>query len=276
MEQIESIGILGCGWLGFPLGTKLVQDGFEVKGSTTSDDKLIKLKNAGINPYKINLSPTLVEQDSIKDFLQVDLLIVNIPPSLRTKSESFHVEQMKELNKFLGASTVKYLIYISSTSVYPDLNRAVTEEDVKDESMADNKTLFIAEDLFRKNSNINTVIVRCAGLAGYDRNLVRHFAGKKELKGGNCPVNLIHRDDVIGILKMMINGKVWNQTINISAPLHPLRKDLYPYLAKKYNYPLPEYIPSDDSSFKIISTEKLNKLLSYSFKFPDPMEFSFG
>jgi nucleoside-diphosphate-sugar epimerase len=96
------------------------------------------------------------------------------------------------------------------------------------------------------------------------------------LKGGNSPVNLIHRDDVIEILKLIIERDLWGQTINIAAPIHPLRKDLYPYLAKKYNYSLPEYLPTDESSFKIISTEKLENLLNYSFKFPDPMEFSFG
>jgi len=275
VTQIKSIGILGCGWLGLPLGKSLVEDGFEVKGSTTRDDKLASLKDAGIKPYIIHLNPRLQEQDLIKDFLQVDLLVVNIPPSLRTKSESFHVEQMQEVNKYLSSSGVKYLIYISSTSVYPDLNRVVTEEDVKETADADAKTLFLAEDIFRKNSSLKTIIIRCAGLAGYDRNLVKHFAGKKELKGGNSPVNLIHRDDVIQILNVVIKGNYWNDTINISAPVHPLRKELYPYLAEKYNYPLPEYLLADQSPFKIISIEKLKSLVNYNFKFPDPKEFSF-
>lgn len=275
MKEIKRISILGCGWLGLPLGKFLSELGYEVKGSTTSDERLKRLKEAGIEPYKINFNPTLLGQDSIKDFLEVDLLIVNIPPSLRTKSESFHVQQMQELNKYLSSSGVKYLIYISSTSVYPDLNRVVIEDDVKDESMADNKTLFLAEELFRNSLGLKTVIVRCAGLAGYDRNLVKHFAGKKDLKGGNCPVNLIHRDDVIDILKLIITGNCWGETINISAPVHPLRKDLYPYLAKKYNYSLPEYLPTDQSSYKIISTEKQQRLINFSFKFPNPMEFSF-
>mgnify|MGYP003615968040 CR=1 FL=1 len=38
------ISILGCGWLGFPLAQKLIETGYEVKGSTTSESKLEALK----------------------------------------------------------------------------------------------------------------------------------------------------------------------------------------------------------------------------------------
>ncbi len=32
--------ILGCGWLGKPLAVSLLDEGFNVKGSTTSEEKL--------------------------------------------------------------------------------------------------------------------------------------------------------------------------------------------------------------------------------------------
>ena len=31
----NKIGVLGCGWLGFPLAKDLIKQGFKVKGSTT-------------------------------------------------------------------------------------------------------------------------------------------------------------------------------------------------------------------------------------------------
>ena len=45
------ISILGCGWLGFPLAKSLVEKGFSVKGSTTSENKLSILSTAGILFY---------------------------------------------------------------------------------------------------------------------------------------------------------------------------------------------------------------------------------
>jgi nucleoside-diphosphate-sugar epimerase len=273
--MIKTISILGCGWLGLPLGKFLQEKGFTIKGSTTSLEKLELLKQNKIDPYHILLNPHFVG-DNIQSFFQSDLLIIDVPPSLRKQTADFHIEQMKELQKLLQGSFVKYVIYISSTSVYPDVNREVKEEDVFKLEDADNKTLFSAEEIFRKESSVESLIIRCAGLAGYDRNLVRHFAGKKYLKMGNAPVNLIHRDDVIQIVFELIKRNKWNETFNICCPKHPLRKDLYPFLAQKYNYEIPEYIADDTSDFKVINIDKLQKELMYNFKFTDPQEFLYS
>jgi UDP-glucose 6-dehydrogenase len=45
------ISIVGCGWLGLPLGAKLVKNGHRVFGSTTSEEKIEEIKAAGIAPY---------------------------------------------------------------------------------------------------------------------------------------------------------------------------------------------------------------------------------
>lgn len=272
--MIQKISILGCGWLGLPLAEFLIQKKFEVKGSTTTEQKLNQLTNKGIQPYLIHLDPYYRGKD-LPDFLNSDLLIISIPPALRKQSETFHIAQMEELSKRLKSSPVKFVIYISATSVYPDLNREVTEEDVVRVEEADNKILFSAEEIFRREKEMNTLIIRCAGLAGYDRNLVKYFAGKKDLKMGNAPVNLIHRDDVIGIIYSLIQKNKWNETYNVSAPEHPLRKDLYPYLAERYGYPLPHYDLSGKSSFKVINIDKIIRDINYKFKFTDPQNFTY-
>jgi len=268
----KKVSILGCGWLGFPLARHFCEKGWTVKGSTTGEDKVNRLKEAGIIPYLIQLNP-LYKGNSMEAFLDSELLIINIPPSLRKQTENYHVEQMEGFMKHIRSSRVRKVIYISSTSVYPDLNREVLEEDVTSIEQAESKTLFQAEEIFRTEKSLEVVIVRCAGLAGYDRNLVKHFAGKKDLLFGNAPVNLIHRDDVIGIVYELIEKGMWNRTYNISAPEHPLRKDLYSLLAVRYGYEPPQYVDSDKSAFKIISIKKLQKDLNYTFKFTDPREF---
>jgi len=44
----KQIAVLGCGWLGFPLAISLIEKGYLVKGSTTSESKLSDLKSKGI------------------------------------------------------------------------------------------------------------------------------------------------------------------------------------------------------------------------------------
>ena len=58
---MKQISILGCGWLGLPLAQQLVHHGFQINGATTSDAKLVVLKNAGIQPFLINVSSDEIE-----------------------------------------------------------------------------------------------------------------------------------------------------------------------------------------------------------------------
>lgn len=270
--MINKVSILGCGWLGFPLAKYLIQQGFQVKGSTTHEDKKELLKQNGIEPFVLNFKPSL-EGEDVKRFLDSDLLIINIPPGVAKHPANFHVDQMKALKKAIDSSSVKYIIYVSATSVYPESGAVFKEEDVQVLEKAENKTLFSAEELFRMEKGLNVTVLRCAGLVGYDRNPIKYFAGKTNVKAGNAPVNLIHRDDVIQIINSVIKNNYWNQTLNISSPKHPLRKDFYVQLAERYHYAKPQYDLSDTSTNKIVSIEKLIRDLNYSFKFPDPVEF---
>lgn len=54
--------IIGCGWLGLPLAERLVAEGYTVKGSTTSVDKLSLLRQKGIDAYllQLNLVPLII------------------------------------------------------------------------------------------------------------------------------------------------------------------------------------------------------------------------
>ena len=52
---MQKISLLGCGWLGLPLAKSLLEKGFLVNGSTTSEDKISILKREGIRPFLISL-----------------------------------------------------------------------------------------------------------------------------------------------------------------------------------------------------------------------------
>jgi len=48
---MKNVSILGCGWLGKPMAVSLMNDGFLVKGSTTSEIKIQELESLGIESY---------------------------------------------------------------------------------------------------------------------------------------------------------------------------------------------------------------------------------
>jgi UDP-N-acetyl-D-mannosaminuronate dehydrogenase len=83
---MTKISILGCGWLGLPLAKALIENGFSVKGSTTSTDKLALLENAGITPFLIEIGENEINGNVVEFLEESRILIINIPPKLRGNS----------------------------------------------------------------------------------------------------------------------------------------------------------------------------------------------
>ena len=53
---MKTISLLGCGWLGLPLAKQLIEKGYTVKGTTTTEDRMSVLECAGVVPYLPALS----------------------------------------------------------------------------------------------------------------------------------------------------------------------------------------------------------------------------
>jgi nucleoside-diphosphate-sugar epimerase len=269
------ISILGCGWLGFPLAKKLIEIGFEVKGSTTTENKLAVLKSNKIVPYLLELTETKIS-DSVTEFLNdSDILIIDIPPGLRkikeATSEKTFVAKIENLIPFIEKSTVKKVIFISSTSVYSDtaVISTVSENTVLNPDTESVKQLVEVENLLRNNSNFQTTIIRFGGLIGEDRNIVKMLTGKTNIANPDAPINLIHQQDCIGIiceiLKQVQYDKVWNETFNAVAPYHPTRKKYYTEKAKAFHLKEPEFKENTISIGKFVSSEKLETTIGYKF-----------
>jgi nucleoside-diphosphate-sugar epimerase len=274
MSEKADISILGCGWLGLPLAEALVNSGKRVKGSTTSSAKLDMLAQKGIQPYLVNLQPEALDEASLADFLESDVLVLNIPPKLRSDAGSSYLEQLNLLLRAMLDSPVKKVLFASSTSVYNDLNRIVTEDDTALTKENDpGYALLRAEKLFMEREEWLTTIVRFAGLVGEDRRPGRFMAGKKDVPGGDAPVNLIHRDDCVLILKRIIEQEKWGEIYNACSDVHPMRKDFYPAATMALDLEPPTFLEMAETNFKLISNQKLKDDLPYVFQYPDPMHF---
>ena len=263
------ISILGCGWLGLPLGKYLIEKGHIIKGSTTSESKIALLSSVGIEPFLLNFSHQ-IEGDNLDNFLNSEVLIICIPPRAGKFGEDFHVQQIESLLEYLPSSTIKSIIYTSSTSVYPDLNREVTEDDEVIESHA----LIRVENLLKTLPH-NVTILRCGGLMGGERIPAKYFAGKT-INTGKIPVNYVHQEDVIQIITMILEHGYWNETFNVVSPKHPIREEIYLKNCEEFGFKKPIFEePFEEIPFKMISPEKLIYQTGYKFIYDNPLMFKY-
>ena len=266
------VSILGCGWLGFPLAKKLIDNGFEVKGSTTTENKLAVLKSNKIVPYLLELTEHKISECISDFFFFFDILIIDIPPGLRkiteATSEKTFVAKIENLIPFIEKSTIKKVLFISSTSVYDDTAAipTVTEKTVLNPNTESGKQLVEVENLLRNNSNFQTTIIRFGGLLGEDRNIVKMLTGKNNVANPKAPINLIHQEDCIEIICEILKQNCWNETFNAVVPNHPTRKNYYTEKAKQFHLTAPLFNENETNIGKIVSSEKLENVLGYTFK----------
>jgi len=277
MPDKQHISILGCGWLGLPLARALVAEGFSVKGSTTSEAKFARLKDAGAEPFKIIIGETL--EGDIRAFLDSDILVLNIPPGRGEAVVEHHISQVSLLIDALADSPVRHVLFVSSTSVYPSPCREVIEDDASDPDAADSpvgRALLYAEEMLRSESGFSTTVLRFGGLIGPGRNPAEFMQRMTEIANPSQPVNFIHLDDCVRIITEIIGKEAWGEVFNACAPLHPTRSELYAAAAESHGLTaLPEET-SSDNNFKIVSSAKIEKVLGYRFLHPDPLAMARG
>ena len=220
---IKKISVLGCGWLGLPLAIDLIKKGFKINGSTTSIEKIDLLKTNSIAPFLIQLGKT--KHDNLSVFLDSNLLIINVPPGRNKEDVNDYYFKMQSLTESISKSSIKKIIFISSTSVYEECNKFVDEDTMNLSETDSGKRMIEAENIFKNLINIDKTIIRMAGLFGQKRHPGRFFAGKENIPDGLAPINLIHLDDCIGIIEHIICNGLWNETFNGVAPTHPSKME---------------------------------------------------
>ncbi len=236
----ETIGILGCGWLGFPLAKELLQRGYTVKGSTTSQEKVQQLKDAGILPYVIRLEEDHID-GNLEFFEGLSTIVINVPPRLRGKNKSNYVAKISRVVEALRTSDVSQVIFVSSTSVYGNSLGEVTEDTPPQPVTNSGKQLLESEGLLMDDADFETTIIRFGGLVGPTRHPATMLSGRQGLTNGDDPVNLIHLEDAIMMIITVLEKGYLNEIFNGVYPDHPLKRDYYTSEALKRRLEPPIY-----------------------------------
>ena len=270
------ISVLGCGWLGFPLAQYLLREGYKVKGSTTTGEKVVLLKQAGIEAYTIKI-PSNLNVTASEAFWDTDILFLNIPPGrgnggVETKYPKLIGAVRDRIEQ--DGSTITRVIFASSTSVYPSSEGRYTEQDTSLDNTArpSGCAILKAENLLQESDSFSTVVIRFGGLYGYERHPVKYLSGRKNISSPLKPVNLIHQSDCIGIVHSLIKSDIKEGIFNAVSDGHPPRKTLYQSAARHYDLPPPVFDNDSPSAERVISNEKLKQDLGYSFIYPNPLD----
>ena len=274
---MKKVSIIGLGWLGEAAGLLLQKQGYRVIGSSTRPEKVELLRKKGLDAIHFALDPD-PKGTGYSRLFDSEILVVTLPPRSRQGDGELYLQQLVSLRDLAAHSAVKQVIFISSTGIYPNENKAVpyTEEEQISESNAGNAILYRAEVLMGTSSTYDLTVLRMGGLMGEDRIPGTYFSGKEQVVG-HTRVNFIHQVDAAGMIAWVINQGLWNQTFNGVAPEHPLRREVYLHNANVLGIPLPASFQdaADEEGGRLISSEKIAST-GFTFEFLDPLTFPYA
>ena len=271
--------IVGCGYVGLPLGIELVRQGHEVFGLRRSAAAEAELKRGGITP----LLADITQPESLKNLPRDFDWVVNCAASGGADNyRNIYLEGNRHLVAWLGPSPPKKFIYTSSTSVYAQNDGSVVTETSPTEPEAPTSKILVEAEKFLRGAvaerQFPAIILRVAGIYGPARghSFKQFLRGGARIEGDGARwLNMIHRDDLIGVLSAAlargVPGEIYNATDN--APVSQL--NFFEWLAAELRQPLPPRVIADAETWrkrgvtnKRVNNAKLRAQLKYSFCFP--------
>jgi nucleoside-diphosphate-sugar epimerase len=274
--------IIGCGYVGVPLGAELARQGHEVFGVRRSQAGAAELKAAGVTP----LVADITKPESLAALPNRFDWVVNCVASSGGDADDYrrlYLEGTRNLIAWLGPVPPKKFVYTSSTGVYGQNDGSLVNETSPVEPASETaKVLVETEKLLLTavtERKFPAVILRVAGIYGPERcYLLRQYLeneARLEAKGERI-LNMIHRDDLIGVILAALAkgrpGEIYNAVDD--EPVAQI--DFFRWLSEMLGRGLPPSVSEKAGAArkrgvtsKQVSNRKLKAELGYQFKYPN-------
>ncbi len=257
---MTSVSIIGCGWFGMQLAENLLQGPYTVLGSSTREERLPGLRQAGVQAFQLQVSAEAIRGSSGHEALfTADITVLNLPPGRKSGTPVDYPGKIALLLSHLPEHSK--ILFISSTSVYGAGNASVNENTPCQPETPAGKVLLAAEQSLPPG---RSSILRFAGLIGPTRPPGRFMAGKTDIPNGRVPVNLVQGSDCVAVSRKLIEQQIWGEVFNVCASEHPHRQDYYREECRKLGLPLPTF-RDEGGVWKLIDNSKLRKALKFEF-----------
>jgi nucleoside-diphosphate-sugar epimerase len=273
--------IVGCGYVGLPLGAELAQQGHQVSGLRRSPGAANELAAVGIKPLVADITqPTeLARLPAEYDW------VVNCVASGGGGEDEYRAVYLRgtqNLLEWLAPAPPQKFVYTSSTSVYGQTDGStVTETSPAEPVLETGKILVATERALLEAAQVKqfpAVVLRLAGIYGPARGywLRQYLKGEAKMVGeGKRVLNQIHREDVIGAIIAALergrSGSIYN--VVDDEPVSQLA--LFQWLAGELDRALPPSVSEDQTTArkrgvtnKRVSNAKLKVELGYALKYP--------
>ena len=268
--ELPTVLVLGCGWLGLGLARTLAAAGHRVLGTTTTPENVAGLEAAGIKAHVFRLGGDFgaAADELLHGLLRAaDVLVLNVPP--RAAAAGAYPVLLRPVHRAVAAAGTKHVLFVSSTSVYPDEPRLMRETDALSTRDAASDVLRAEGHFVPRYGQWKSTVVRLGGLIGPDRAPGRFLAGRRDLAQGSAPVNLLHLTDAVGVLAAIIRHGAWGHTFNVCAAQHPLRRDFYPAAAQYLQLESPTFRDETQPSGKTVDSSLVRSTVPYTFRHDD-------
>ncbi len=274
--------IVGCGYVGLPLGAELVRLGHEVFGLRRSASAEKELKAADLKPLVADITKPGDLVRLPRDFDWV----VNCVSSTGGDAEDYrqvYLQGTRNLVEWLSTTPPKKFVYTSSTSVYGQTDGSQVKESSPTEPVAETaKILLETEKLLLAavaDRKVPALILRVAGIYGPDRGhwFKQFLKNEARIEGDGLRfLNMIHRDDLIGcIIAALKNGRA-GEIYNAVDDEPVSQANFFQWLAAtvgKYPPPSVPENPVENRKRGVTNKRVLNRRLKmelgYQFKYPN-------
>ena len=261
---------------------KLSVEKYNINLSITSRSESSKETFEGINCNSYLFNSEKFDQNLVVKLKEADHILVSIPP------ENQEELVIKNFSKFIESSKVKWITYLSATSVYGDhKGEWVTESSETNPTSNSGIARLKAENAwvsFEKNSKMPIQIFRLSGIYSNKKNtLTRLRAGDMKLiNKKNHYFSRIHVDDIVNILFKSLSKFKSGEIYNISDDKPSSSEEVNLFGAKilnildiekiKINKIRNEKLNNFYKNSKKVSNEKVKKFFNYRLKFPSYIE----
>lgn len=257
------ISIVGLGWLGLPLAHSLNTNGFQIQGTYSNPKRFAECEALPFPCKRIHFSEHQIEGDWDELINQTDILIINIPPKRNQSGEIRYTNFIQHIINQTPSNIS--VVFISSTSVYGNLDIKITEDIEPQPVTLSGQALLKSEILLKTHFKDQLTILRCSGLIGPNRHPGRFLAGRLDVSNPNGLVNMVHQKDCIQIITKVIKQHALGYTLNLCSDQHPTRHVFYTETAELLQLPKPQFNSDSSISIKYIDNTKSKELLNHTY-----------
>ena len=283
MEQTRAMRVLiiGCGYVGLPLGAELARQGHEVFGVRRSPDAGAGLEAAGVRP----LLGDITRPSDLAGWPGGFDWVVNAVSSSKGGVEEYrevYLGGTRHLLGWLAAEPPRKFVYTSSTGVYGQDDGSVVDETSPTTPLPETSRVLVETERVlleaARARNFPAVVLRLAGIYGPGRGYYfkQFVAGGAALaEGGRRMLNMIHRDDVAGAIIAALERGRTGEIYNAVDDEPVTQRAFFRWLAEQLGLPNSAGAPDAGSpsakralTNKIVSNRKLKEELAYRFRYP--------